>query len=78
MKTCILDKKGTKLEHGQSKRVSPCRSCTCTLEGPICRSVKINCLKAMKKSVNAHVMADKWCMIQCSWLPEVSDPPKVT
>lgn len=58
------------LELGQRKRVSPCRSCTCTMEGLVCKSIKINCMKAMKQS-SASVMADKWCVVQCAWALEM-------
>jgi hypothetical protein len=36
---------GINIETGEAHRVSPCTMCTCTKEGPICQSLKIdNCL----------------------------------
>lgn len=65
-KSCLVNK--LKLELGQSKRVSPCKSCTCTQEGAVCRTAKINCLRMMRQ-VNSlsSIMADKFCMVQCAW-----------
>lgn len=66
LKSCQVNK--LKLELGQSKRVNPCKSCTCTLEGPVCRTAKINCLQAMKESNQlSQIMADKSCLVQCAW-----------
>jgi hypothetical protein len=32
---------GTGIEIGDAKRISPCTMCTCTKEGPVCQSLKI-------------------------------------
>lgn len=75
-KSCLVNK--IKIELGQSKRVNPCRSCTCTLEGPVCRTAKINCLKMIQKNSRASgsnsltsglnpIMSDKSCLVQCAW-----------
>ena len=35
---------GTNINTGDAKRVSPCTMCTCTKEGPLCQSLKVeNC-----------------------------------
>merc|ERR1712029_802906 len=35
---------GTTIQTGDAKRVSPCTMCTCTKEGPLCQSLKVeNC-----------------------------------
>lgn len=66
IKSCLVNK--IKLELGQSKRINPCKSCTCTLEGPVCRTAKINCLKALKQQNSLNqIMADKSCLVQCAW-----------
>lgn len=67
-KGCLVNK--TKLDLGQSKRVSPCKSCTCTLEGPVCRTARINCIRALRQSGSSglsQIMADKLCLVQCAW-----------
>ena len=77
-KSCLVNK--IKLELGQSKRVNPCKSCTCTLEGPVCRTAKINCLQLMKRANSGtagsltQIMADKSCLVQCSWALDVGQP----
>lgn len=66
IKSCLVNK--IKLDLGQTKRVNPCKSCTCTLEGPVCRTVKIDCLRVMKQTNNlSNIMADKSCLVQCAW-----------
>lgn len=69
-KSCLINK--IKVELGQSKRVNPCKSCTCTSEGPVCRTAKINCLQLMKQASQTsgllnQIMADKSCLVQCAW-----------
>lgn len=67
LKSCLINK--VKLDLGQSKRINPCKSCTCTIEGPVCRTAKINCIQAMKQSGSqlSNIMADKSCLVQCAW-----------
>jgi len=68
LKSCLVNK--LKLELGQSKRVNPCKSCTCTAEGPVCRTVKVDCLRAMRQAAPGglnSIMADKACLVQCAW-----------
>lgn len=65
-KWCLVNK--VKLELGQSKRVNPCKSCTCTIEGPVCRTARINCLQVMRQASSvSSIMADKSCLVQCAW-----------
>jgi len=74
-KFCLLGAKQglsqrLKLELGRSKRVSPCKSCTCTLEGPACRTAKIDCLKLVRRLAGqsvGQVLADRACAVQCAW-----------
>lgn len=73
VKSCQIPGSKTRLELGQSKRVNPCKSCTCTMEGPVCRTAKINCLALLKQTANNmnSILQDKSCLVQCAWALEM-------
>ena len=48
---------GTNINTGDAKRVSPCTMCTCTKEGPLCQSLKVeNCFHLGKVSITNFLM----------------------
>ncbi|XP_076335624.1 uncharacterized protein LOC143238887 [Tachypleus tridentatus] len=61
---------GQLIDRGRSKLVTPCMSCTCTTEGPICRSLKIdNCSRLLRDFSRYEIMDDIVCRIQCAHIP---------
>ncbi|CAG0880270.1 unnamed protein product [Cyprideis torosa] len=53
---------------GQADRISPCVMCTCTKEGPICQSLKIdNCFLLAKSFTPQDILKDHVCKVQCAF-----------
>ena len=61
---------------GDAERISPCTMCTCTKEGPVCQSLKIeNCFHLAQTFSQKDILQDHVCKVQCAFafraLPEV-------
>ena len=55
-------------ETGDAKRVSPCVMCTCTKEGPLCQSLKIeNCFHLAQSFTPKAILNDHVCKVQCAF-----------
>ena len=53
---------------GDAKRVSPCVMCTCTKEGPLCQSLKIeNCFHLAQSFTPKAILNDHVCKVQCAF-----------
>ncbi|KAA0192579.1 Heme binding peroxidase-1 [Hyalella azteca] len=66
----------TNIEIGAADRISPCVMCTCTKEGPICQSLKVdNCFHLAKSYSPEAILNDHVCKVQCTFafraFPEV-------
>ncbi|XP_043224189.1 uncharacterized protein LOC122382646 isoform X1 [Amphibalanus amphitrite] len=64
------------IDIGSAERVSPCVMCTCTKEGPVCQSLKIdNCFHLANSYSPEDILNDHVCKVQCAFafraLPEV-------
>ncbi|KAG8198386.1 hypothetical protein JTE90_021631 [Oedothorax gibbosus] len=56
------------IDVGSADRISPCVMCTCTKEGPICQSLRINnCLHLASTYSKESVLADHVCKVQCAY-----------
>jgi hypothetical protein len=56
------------IETGDAKRVSPCVMCTCTKEGPLCQSLKIeNCFHLAQSFTPKAILNDHVCKVQCAF-----------
>ncbi|GMS82591.1 hypothetical protein PENTCL1PPCAC_4765 [Pristionchus entomophagus] len=65
--TCFIDDRH--VLRGDSMKRSPCHSCTCTADGPRCRSLYIsNCKQLLKDYSIEEVKKDMACVIQCATL----------
>ena len=61
-------KKFSFAETGDAKRVSPCVMCTCTKEGPLCQSLKIeNCFHLAQSFTPKAILNDHVCKVQCAF-----------
>ena len=59
---------GTGIEIGDAKRISPCTMCTCTKEGPVCQSLKIeNCFHLAQAFSPEAILKDHVCKVQCAF-----------
>jgi len=66
------------IDIGSAERVSPCVMCTCTKEGPVCQSLKIdNCFHLANSYSPEDILNDHVCKVQCAFafraLPEVEN-----
>ncbi|OXA60413.1 Peroxidasin [Folsomia candida] len=62
---CIV--KGKSIKVGAALRVSPCVMCTCTKEGPLCQSMKINnCVRLSRLYEARELVEDHVCKVQCA------------
>ena len=53
---------------GDAKRVSPCTMCTCTKEGPLCQSLKVeNCFHLAQSFTRSAILDDHVCKVQCAF-----------
>ncbi|XP_064466102.1 uncharacterized protein LOC135377535 [Ornithodoros turicata] len=64
------------IDVGAAERISPCVMCTCTKEGPLCQSLRINnCFLLAKSFSKNYILADHVCKVQCAFafraLPQV-------
>ncbi|XP_071043918.1 uncharacterized protein [Parasteatoda tepidariorum] len=64
------------IDVGSADRISPCVMCTCTKEGPICQSLRINnCIHLASTYSKESVLNDHVCKVQCAFafraLPQV-------
>ncbi|MCP9262356.1 hypothetical protein DINM_005627 [Dirofilaria immitis] len=51
----------------ETKRVSPCQSCTCTTKGSQCATVTIkNCIALFSQYLLTEIMKDTSCIVQCA------------
>ncbi|XP_055342135.1 uncharacterized protein LOC129590786 [Paramacrobiotus metropolitanus] len=57
---------GKRVEIGESKRATPCVECSCTVNGPDCRSLSVNCQDLKKEFTTDQILADNVCKVQCS------------
>ena len=56
------------IETGHARRVSPCVMCTCTKEGPLCQSLKIeNCFHLAQSFSPPDILDDHVCKVQCAF-----------
>lgn len=56
------------IETGDARRVSPCVMCTCTKEGPLCQSLKIeNCFHLAQSFSPQSILEDHVCKVQCAF-----------
>ncbi len=56
------------IETGDARRVSPCVMCTCTKEGPLCQSLKIeNCFHLAQSFSPQAILDDHVCKVQCAF-----------
>ena len=59
---------GTTIQTGDAKRVSPCTMCTCTKEGPLCQSLKVeNCFHLAQSFTRSAILNDHVCKVQCAF-----------
>jgi hypothetical protein len=50
---------------GDAKRISPCTMCTCTKEGPVCQSLKIeNCFHLAQAFSQQDILKDHVCKVR--------------
>ncbi|XP_054709398.1 uncharacterized protein LOC129219104 [Uloborus diversus] len=64
--SCAVGK--VSIDVGSAERISPCVMCTCTKEGPICQSLKINnCLHLASTFSKESVLSDHVCKVQCAY-----------
>ncbi|CAG0882057.1 unnamed protein product [Darwinula stevensoni] len=53
---------------GGANRISPCVMCTCTKEGPVCQSLKIdNCFQLARGFSPENILHDHVCKVQCAF-----------
>jgi len=63
---CKVD--GIDIPLGQSRRISPCTSCTCTRDNAECQSLRVNNCKQLIAEVGVEaVRRDNICKTQCSF-----------
>ena len=56
------------IDIGAARRVSPCTMCTCTKEGPVCQSLKIeNCFHLAQSFSPDAILKDHVCKVQCAF-----------
>ncbi|TRY61661.1 hypothetical protein TCAL_04392 [Tigriopus californicus] len=56
------------IETGDARRTSPCVMCTCTKEGPLCQSLKIeNCFHLAQSFSRQAILQDHVCKVQCAF-----------
>ena len=59
---------GKTIQTGDAKRVSPCTMCTCTKEGPLCQSLKVeNCFHLAQSFTRRDILNDHVCKVQCAF-----------
>ena len=59
---------GKTIQTGDAKRVSPCTMCTCTKEGPLCQSLKVeNCFHLAQSFTRNAILNDHVCKVQCAF-----------
>ncbi|XP_054258941.1 uncharacterized protein LOC128983605 [Macrosteles quadrilineatus] len=71
--------RNTAIDIGATQHISPCTTCTCTKEGPVCQSVKVtNCFQLARQFTSQAVLDDTVCKVQCAFifraLQEFSEP----
>ncbi|KAK4296820.1 hypothetical protein Pmani_030713 [Petrolisthes manimaculis] len=58
----------TNINIGGAERISPCVMCTCTKEGPVCQSLKIdNCFHLAQSYSRESILNDHVCKVQCAF-----------
>ncbi|KAK8737060.1 hypothetical protein OTU49_004780, partial [Cherax quadricarinatus] len=58
----------TNINIGAAERISPCVMCTCTKEGPVCQSLKIdNCFHLAQSYSPESILNDHVCKVQCAF-----------
>ncbi|XP_045123660.1 uncharacterized protein LOC123511596 isoform X2 [Portunus trituberculatus] len=58
----------TNIDIGGAERISPCVMCTCTKEGPVCQSLKIdNCFHLAQSYSPESILNDHVCKVQCAF-----------
>lgn len=63
---------GQRIEVGATRRVSPCVQCSCTLNGPDCRSLHItSCKELAQDFTEEQILNDDVCKVQCT--KDISD-----
>jgi len=67
----------TNIDIGAAERISPCVMCTCTKEGPVCQSLKVdNCFHLAQSYSPEAILNDHVCKVQCAFafraFPQVS------
>lgn len=67
------------IDIGDTQHISPCTTCTCTKEGPLCQSVKVsNCFQLSQQFTSQAVLEDSVCKVQCAFIfravQEFSEP----
>ncbi len=56
---------------GDAKRISPCTMCTCTKEGPVCQSLKIeNCFHLAQAFSQQDILKDHVCKVSSNSIIE--------
>ncbi|XP_075217867.1 peroxidase-like protein 3 [Lycorma delicatula] len=66
------------IDMGATEHISPCITCTCTKEGPICQSRRVpNCCQLANSFSAESVLNDTVCKVQCAFvfraLQEISE-----
>ncbi|XP_063866938.1 heme peroxidase 2-like [Scylla paramamosain] len=58
----------TNIDISGAERISPCVMCTCTKEGPVCQSLKIdNCFHLAQSYSPESILNDHVCKVQCAF-----------
>ncbi|CAH1398171.1 unnamed protein product [Nezara viridula] len=68
--SCFIE--NVSIDTGRTINISPCVSCTCTKEGPICQSIKVkNCISLLHNYTPDAVANDTVCKVQCLYIFKV-------
>ena len=65
-RSCMI--KNKLIQVGHTRRISPCVNCVCTLEGVVCKSLKVKDCSQLKADFSRDdIRADQSCTVQCAY-----------